>query len=89
MTSCKSIRTGPAISARAGLSTACIEATGSTAAISTLPGACANGAVAGVCALVLMVSSAIGVSTATASATVDAGPFALNQPYAPATALGQ
>lgn len=52
-------------------------------------GAGANGAVAGVCALVLMVSAAIGVSTAAASATPDAGPFALNQPYAPATALGQ
>ncbi|MBY0565650.1 MAG: hypothetical protein K2P58_15880 [Hyphomonadaceae bacterium] len=52
-------------------------------------GAAANGAVAGVCALVLMVSSAIGVSTATASATVEAGPFALDQPYAPATALGR
>lgn len=48
-----------------------------------------NGAVAGVCALVLLVSSAIGVSTAAASVTMDAGPFALNQPYAPATALGR
>jgi len=49
----------------------------------------ANGAVAGVCAFVLMVSSAIGVSTVAASATVEAGPFALDQPYAPATALGR
>lgn len=49
----------------------------------------ANSAIAGVCALVLLVSSAIGVSTAAASATMDAGPFALNQPYAPATALGR
>jgi hypothetical protein len=52
-------------------------------------GAAANGAVAGVCALVLVISSAIGVSTAAASAPVEAGPFALNQPYAPATALGR
>ncbi len=49
----------------------------------------ANGAVAGVCGFVLLVSSAIGVSTATASVAVDAGPFALDQPYAPATALGR
>ena len=48
-----------------------------------------NGAVAGVCALILMVSSAIGVSTAAAPATIDVGPLALNQPYAPATALGR
>ena len=52
-------------------------------------GAAPKGAVAGVCALVLVVSSAIGVSTAAASATVEAGPFALDQPYAPATALGR
>ena len=49
----------------------------------------ANGAVVVVCALILMVSSAIGASTAAASAPADAGPFALDQPYAPATALGQ
>lgn len=50
--------------------------------------ASASSAVAGVCAFVFLVSSAIGVSTAAASATVALGPFALDQPYAPATALG-
>lgn len=49
----------------------------------------ANGAVAGLCAFVLMVSSAMGVTAAAASASVNAGPFAVNQPYAPATALGR
>lgn len=49
----------------------------------------ANGAVAGVCGFVLLVSLAIGVSTGTASAAVNVGPFALDQPYAPATALGR
>lgn len=52
-------------------------------------GVVANGALAGICALVLVVSSAMGVSTAAASASVNAGPFAVNQPYAPATALGR
>jgi hypothetical protein len=47
-----------------------------------------NAAVAGVCALVILVSSAVGVSTAAASATSEPGAFALHQPYAPATALG-
>lgn len=43
---------------------------------------------AGVCALVIVFSSAIGVSTAAAPTNVAPGPFALHQPYAPSTALG-
>ena len=38
--SCKSLLTSCAVSERSGLSTACMEATGSTAEISTLPTAC-------------------------------------------------
>jgi hypothetical protein len=51
--------------------------------------ASASSAVAGVCAFVFLVSSAIGVSTAAASATAALGPFALDQPYAPATAIAR
>lgn len=51
--------------------------------------AVANSALAGVCAFVLVVSSAIGVSTAATTTIAHAGPFALNQPYSPAAALGR